>query len=281
MNLQTVLRTKRGPLMYHPIGCTIHARGCAKAQRRQTRLAQDVGAVEIVVFHHLMSVFQSWSAKLTARVIEAVQDHAQKADIGMIILDDVGLDTFTVDLVEELTPFLDQMFRQAGVIGVGQTNIPMNYKIVQHLDAAAKEYAAVRAAELVGIGGGQWSIEEATRAMLRSAVTDAVEGGWAPERLADTIRESFAFSEERAATISRTELAFAHVEGNVAGWKETGMVEGKRSILGDNHDIPDECDLNANQGVVALDEAFASGDMYPPYHPNCICDVTPVLREPS
>jgi hypothetical protein len=97
--------------------------------------------------------------------------------------------------------------------------------------------------------------------------------------LSDAIQEAGAFGEFRADMIARTELAFAHVQGNVEGWRITGEVELKRSILGDLHDIDDECDEAVDAGDIPLEDEFIDGYAFPPYHPNCICDVLPILRE--
>jgi len=93
------------------------------------------------------------------------------------------------------------------------------------------------------------------------------------------VLDAGSFSLARAAMIARTELAFAHVSGNVAGWRETGQVDRKRWILGDNHDIDDVCDDAVDAGDVGLDEEFVDGIDFPPAHPNCVCDVLPILKE--
>jgi uncharacterized protein with gpF-like domain len=157
------------------------------------------------------------------------------------------------------------------------------------LDEKALEYARARGAELVGkkIVDGEvvdnpnaaWSISENTRDMLRSDVSQAIEQGWSNDRLADAIMENHGFSPERAEMIARTETAFADCAGNMAAYKESGIVQGKEWILGSEHDDDDECDLNSEAGVIPLDEPFPSGDEYPPQHPRCICDFIPVLSE--
>ena len=44
-------------------------------------------------------------------------------------------------------------------------------------------------------------------------------------------------------------------------------------------DACDECVANAEQGAIGLEDEFLSGDDAPPAHPNCRCDVLPVLIE--
>jgi F like protein len=116
---------------------------------------------------------------------------------------------------------------------------------------------------------------------MRELLSNSIDDGVTPSELADKIQGLGAFSDARAMTIARTELAFAYVQGNVQGWKDTGQVSGKRWILGDLHDEPDECDDCADAGDVGIDDDFVDGIDYPPAHPNCICDVLPVLVDQS
>jgi hypothetical protein len=124
-----------------------------------------------------------------------------------------------------------------------------------------------------------YSISEEMRNGLRNTVSDGLEEGLSSQALAGEIRDGYAFSKERATTIARTELAFAHTNGNIAGWDASGVVEGKESILGSEHDMDDDCNDNADAGVLKLDEDFPSGDIGPPYHPNCVCALLPVVMD--
>jgi hypothetical protein len=107
-------------------------------------------------------------------------------------------------------------------------------------------------------------------------ITDAIEEGTSTDDLADQLEENYAFSEARAETIARTEVATADVEGNLQAYRDSGVVEGKEWILGSEHpDIGCECEDAADMGVVPLDDDFGGiGD--PPAHPNCECDMLPV-----
>ena len=160
------------------------------------------------------------------------------------------------------------------------------------LDALALDFSQERAAELVGkkiLDDGtvidnpnpDWAITETTRNDLRDILTAGLRDGASPQELASDIRDSFAFSSSRAEMVARTELAFSHMAGNVAGWKASEVVEGKQSILGSLHDLDDECDDAASDGVIGLDETFSNGEDAPPYHPNCVCDLLPVLNDES
>jgi len=75
--------------------------------------------------------------------------------------------------------------------------------------------------------------------------------------------------------IARTETIRADCQGNLAAYKNSGLVSGKKWILGSEHTGDDECNDNAAEGEIPLDQDFSSGDEAPPAHPNCVCDFVP------
>lgn len=206
------------------------------------------------------------AARAYLKISKNADDDVQK------ILDELELEGIIASAAELLSPELEGVYADSGIAGVKQVLGKESAELTSQVNERAVEYAKERAAELVA------DLQDSTREMLRSAVTRAVEDGATVDELSDAVLSSGAFSEARADMIARTEIAKAHVEGNVQGWRETGEVEGKRSILGDLHDIEDICDDCADAGVVDLEDAFSEGADFPPYHPNCICDVVPVLR---
>lgn len=80
----------------------------------------------------------------------------------------------------------------------------------------------------------------------------------------------------RALVIARTETARALVQSNLATYRDA-QVESVEWL------VADPCKICAQNGgvVVPLGEAFPSGDTEPPAHPNCVCDVAPVLSDVS
>ena len=158
------------------------------------------------------------------------------------------------------------------------------------MNEKALKYAKDRAAELVGkrrLPDGtiidnpnrKWAIEDSTRDMLRGDVSKAIEEGWSTKQLQDQLWENYAFSDERAEMIARTEIAFADSRGNQIAYKESGLVSGKEWILAPNHADEDECDDAAAAGIVPIDQPFPGVDVgEPPAHPHCLCDCLPVLE---
>jgi hypothetical protein len=166
------------------------------------------------------------------------------------------------------------IFSRAGVEGyeaVLGDETPVD--ITSQLDDKALEWAEQRSAELVV------DVDDTTRNLLRGEISDAIENGWSPDELRNAIMGNQGFSDSRAMTIARTEMADAHIQGNLAGWGASGVVVGKRSVMSDLHDEPDVCNECADEGVIPLDQPFASGDDGPPYHPNCECDLIPVTGD--
>lgn len=188
------------------------------------------------------------------------------------LVEDLGSEDLGRDLEGELATAMRAAFRRAAAKGATQVGLDAG-EITKQLDAKAKAYAAKRGAELVK------DFAKTTEEALRTLIERAVEDGMSTDELADAVEGLGAFGEGRANMIARTELATAHVQGNVEGWRESGEVVGKKSVLGDNHDVEDQCDRCAEAGTVGFDEDFFEDYGFPPYHPNCVCDVEPVLRD--
>lgn len=155
----------------------------------------------------------------------------------------------------------------------------------------AVQFAAERSAEMIGkklVDGAlvdnphaKWAITETTRDGIRKLVEQAEQEGQSVEQLATAIRESALFSADRARRIAQWELGFSANNGNLIAWKRSGVVKGKKWLLGSEHEICDECDSNVKAGVIGLDDLFPSGHPCPPAHVACPCSVGPVVNVPG
>lgn len=237
----------------------------------------------------IQKFFKKVSKDMAQQVSERYQAAIVKADDTKTIVERIlkELDFSGWDILyDDVQPILEEIAKASGAKALAQVRVK-NEKITELVNKDAVEYARRRAAEMVGrawVDGelidnpnAQWAITESTRGYLRSNITQAVEEGWSPQALADHLAENTGFSYDRADNIARTEVATAHTQGNLTGWKRSGVVQGKQSILADTHDYEDECDVNAAAGVIPIDEPFPSGDDGPPYHPRCTCVVVPVV----
>jgi SPP1 gp7 family putative phage head morphogenesis protein len=165
---------------------------------------------------------------------------------------------------------IEKLLADAGIQALAQLGISDD-ALTTLVNEKAVEYAKERAAELVT------RISEATRNMIRADVTQALDEGWSNDKLSEVLADNYAFSEERANMIARTETAYADVAGNLLGYRLSGVVAQKQWITGAG--CCDLCD-ELNGVVIGIDEEFDTEDGPidgPPYHPNCRCDVLPIV----
>jgi hypothetical protein len=250
---------------------TVRLCGCTALAKRgiTTRLGRYVEAKVPKVAAKLNRVF----AQAAKRAIAAYRAKMRKADEDIVkaILAEIDPLGLSQDLADAITPDMIEAYKVGGITGALDVLDGPSPGLTDQIDAKAIGWAAERGGELIK------QLNETTVDDLRDFLSEAVAAGMGPEDLADAVDELGAFGEARSILIARTELAFAHVQGNLQGWRETGQVEGKRSILGDTHEIVDECDDAVEAGVVPLDEEIIPGYVGPPYHPACLCDLVPVL----
>lgn len=177
------------------------------------------------------------------------------------------------DLIPVTRPMIAGISTAAGKKALDELGL-FDKTVMTKMTAAASDYAGNRAAELVGrklvdgelVDNPGWSIPSATRDMLRSTITEAMEQGASNDDLAKAIMESDAFSRTRAETIARTETAMADTNGQRAGWRASGVVGGQEWVASEN--CCDDCqDLDGT--VVGIDEGFPGGADVP-LHPNCL-----------
>lgn len=189
-----------------------------------------------------------------------------------------------------VAPAMQAMDAAAREAGAAASKLPGAVPGAQaSADDAATAYARARAAEMVGMKwvdgalvanpDARWAITETTREGLRSLAAEAVSEGWSSGQLQQAIEQSYWFSEQRAETIARTEVAKAQVAGAMTGWKASGVVASSRWLLAPGHSRLDECDENAAAGEVPLGKTYPSGDYGAPAHPNCECAMVAVLKE--
>jgi hypothetical protein len=220
-------------------------------QKEAKRIAADVAA--------------SYEHEVAVLVKDAADDAAER------ILRDLKLDKW-IELAPDVADALRAVFGKAQKSALADLNVDDAGAVFDLIEPHAVAYAETRSAELVT------KITATTRSAIRELVVQAITDGLNPSELADAIQDSGAFSQARARMISRTELAKANVQGNLDAWSESGVVVKKKWILGSEHGHEDECDDNAEQGEIDIDESFDSGDDGPPAHPNCVCDVVAITE---
>lgn len=218
----------------------------------------------------------------TAKIGKAASENEQLAAALRL----AGFDALADALADIFTDLVKDAGKQA------LTQIDMNTPDMLNLvNEKAVDWAREHAAELVGkkwVNGklvdnpnAAYRIDQVTRDGVQSLVTQAMNEGWSNDRLATALKDSYAFSASRAELIAVTETAFADVQGNMIAYEESGVVVGKRWIVGSAEKLCPTCADNAAQGVIPFDKQFASGRLAPPAHPRCRCDVLPVTKKAS
>lgn len=211
--------------------------------KRLHKLAKDVVPAVVAAYGELAKASGGDAKKVVAKAVGADQFDA----LGDYLADQ-GVDTY-----------------QAGaLLAAEELQKGADDAMVHLVNVKAVDWATDHAGQLIK------DFADATRADLEDVVGEALEKGWSNDKLADALEDSWSFSSSRAEVIARTETAFADVQGNAALYREAGATEA--TWIAADADPCDECDgLDGTQ--VPLD-----GDL-PPLHPNCRCDIAPVLPE--
>ena len=223
------------------------------------------------------------SKSVASLVVEKLSSSLGKAEdseesVIEVILRAVELG-FIVDLADDLVEDLSSLYSDSALEALAQIGADRS-SIVNVVNDRALEWATEHAADLVGTGDDpEFSVTQSTRDMLRVTLSKGIAENLSAEEIGKEVAKSYAFSEERAELIALTEIATANSYGALEGYKEASDIglEVSKSWLR----LGDACPLcvsNAEAGVIPLDDAFPSGDMAPPAHPNCRCVLVPEVK---
>lgn len=266
------MRVASTPLGY---GRTMRLCGCSMTKRRKARPTRvgvyvDKKAEALAArIHVVMRKHADELKAIVRRRLKKADDLSPEDQIVRDqILNEFDATAFSGDLLDEITPDMIEAYRAGGIRSVIDLIVGQPTEdITSQIDQAALAYIQAHAAELIT------DISDTTIEDLRDFFGESLAAGLSDEEIAIAIDDYYAFGESRAMTIARTELAAAHVAGNVEGWKQADVnVTGKRWILGDTHPQEDECDDAADAGVVGVDEDFVPGIDLPPAHPNAVLE---------
>lgn len=185
------------------------------------------------------------------------------------ILDPI-LATFNKKLTADIAGQLATIYisGQAEMITWGKTKggVPIAYEgppIQKAIDWAEKHGATL-------VKG----MDEETKRRLAQVVSDGVKNKRGVPGVARDIRKSFSdMSRYRSQTIARTETASALSQASLDSMADMG-IEGKEWVTVDAQASP-ECQANEADKVIPVNQAFSSGAMAPPQHPNCRCSLAP------
>jgi SPP1 gp7 family putative phage head morphogenesis protein len=241
----------------------------------------------ILAFFRRQGPALAHQVELARAKLERAATSDDEADEVARILAELDFSGWSV-LTGDIRPILEAVGADGSTVALHQIGLgtEVRSEVLNVVRDETLDYASERSAELVGMRlteagklvenpDARWAITDATRDYLRGVVLDAVKEGWSNDKLADEIVQSEGFSEDRAMMIARTETQFAANNGAMASYEASGVVSGKQWLA--HEDACDECEDNEADGVIALDDDFSSGDDAPPAHPNCRCQVLPVV----
>jgi hypothetical protein len=139
--------------------------------------------------------------------------------------------------------------------------------LLDEMDTRAGEWASGQAADLVdGLKARTLDMLETT---VRAALAaNAAGAGWTANELEAAVAEAPAFNARRAKTIADNETTMAEREGLNVALRNTRVADGKQWFTQEDDLVEEDCEENADAGVIAMDDDFPNGD-YP--HLNCRC----------
>lgn len=129
--------------------------------------------------------------------------------------------------------------------------------------------------ELVG------GLLETTRDRLRTEVASFIQNQESIDDLVGRLSEPGGpFSPQRAELVASTEVTRAFAEGNMASWRESGVIERREWRTSNDEIVCPICGPLAGE-VRGLDESFSGGIDNPPAHPRCRCWLVAVVEVPE
>lgn len=263
------------------------AKKLAKASRTGAMVTAERG-IRKTVADFLDTVRDAVISALPAKVIKAKGDKTDEAIVDAAAL---ALVTHALDgidwtpLAQDVADYLTEIAQAGGAQGLAQVKMTAQ-ALLSDVNVVAGEWAQSRAAELVGkrlLAGhyvdnpnAEFAISDTTRSQVREIVTQALSERTTIAELAQEIQEAATFSAGRAKIIAKTEASRAQQQGNLAGWRRSGVVSQVEWLLSADHDDSSNCDCSdlAASGPYDVNDAPECPD-----HPNCMCGLSPILME--
>ena len=176
-------------------------------------------------------------------------------------------DTLTAEVSGHLTTIYSTGSAEMITWGKTKAGVPIAYEgppISQAISWAEKE-----GARLVT------QMDTETKRRLAHTISQGIENKRGIPGLARDIRKDFGdMTRYRGELIARTETASALSQASLDRMQDMG-IDGKEWVTVGDDRVSDECEANEGQGVIPANQAFTSGPMAPPQHPDCRCTIAP------
>jgi SPP1 gp7 family putative phage head morphogenesis protein len=115
-------------------------------------------------------------------------------------------------------------------------------------------------------------LQDTTVSRIGTKLADALAKGLTVKQTAESLRAVLKDS-QRAFVIAQTEMGRAMMAEQSDTYAENGVNEVEWLAL----DPCELCAANEADGAIPVGTEFSSGDLFPPAHPNCYCDLVPVI----
>lgn len=171
---------------------------------------------------------------------------------------------------EKLFSVLFPLVQDAALTGaqnaITELGVGVDFNLV---NKAVKKWASLYSGELVK------GITETSQSLLQKKLADWIESG---KPLGDLIKDiEPMFSASRAEMIAVTEVTAAFAQGNLASWKASDVVDGKKWTTAQDDLVCEICGPLA-ETETDLDGEFEDGSDGPPAHVRCRCGLRPVVN---
>lgn len=262
---------------------------------KPTILIDAARSTEVAQLAHkkLVKVLNKHLTRVKGQVIKNIRAHypkqfskLNKADSDFNLDDIINVDWSSLPI--DVQAALEGVAVEGATYGLGQLSIDQP-GMINKANKVAAAWAKNRSAELVGKKwsgsklvdnpDARWAISDTTRSRLSALVSGAFDDETPMADLISSIQEAGDFDVSRAENIARTEVSFAQNQGNLLGWKASGLVRKVDWVLSSDHDDDSDCECapNAEEGPYDIDDV---PDF--PAHPRCICNLqTALIMEPD
>lgn len=208
---------------------------------------------------------KAWESKLDKAIMAPVQAFPWKTLWQTFALPvvkddrDAQVPSKVTDAWAGIPDLVHDLWLEAGKERADRLELPFN---PEDLDAAMAETM-----QLVT------SIPDVLHERLREIMRDAYEKQDGQFGFARQIRTEFgAVSKQRAELIATTEWNRAASQATLIGYTAQGVALKVWYTVGDERVCP-TCDQNSADLEIPIGQPFFSGDMAPPAHPGCRCDI--------
>lgn len=173
----------------------------------------------------------------------------------------------TQDMIDSIQTSVENGVELGANALVDQFDLPLETFTLEN--PRAVEYLKEYGAQAVS------ALDDVSKVSLRAVISEGIELGWSYNKIAKSIRETFAdFSTKRAKLIATTELGNAYQEGNLIVARDlaaSGLKMQKSWLTVGDKNVDAHCIANQSQGWIGVEKEFKSGAMRPLDHPRCRC----------